>query len=81
MQLKILSPERVVYDGQAASVVLPGTSGAFEVLPRHAALVSSLDVGRVTYVVDGREQSLDILSGFVEVESDTITVAVICDNS
>lgn len=45
MILKIISAQNVVFEGEAASVTLPGELGLFTVLPRHASLVSSLVPG------------------------------------
>ena len=45
--LKIVSPERVEFDGEVGSVTLPGTLGSFEVLTGHAPIISSLEKGKV----------------------------------
>ena len=43
--LQIISPARVVFEGEATSVSAPGALGGFQVLCNHAPLLSSLDVG------------------------------------
>ncbi len=66
----ILSPEGVIFEGKAKSVSLPGESGIFEVLPFHKNLLSRLLSGLV--IVDGR--TFSIRRGIVKVKSDTVTV-------
>ena len=50
LKLKIISPERIVFDGEVKRVVVPGTLGEFEILENHAPIISSLNNGVVTYV-------------------------------
>ena len=40
LRLKIVSPERVEFDGEVESVLVPGTLGSFEILQDHAPIVS-----------------------------------------
>ncbi len=47
MNIKILTPESVVFEGEVSSVLLPGKSGEFHIMKNHAAIVSSLVGGKV----------------------------------
>lgn len=47
MNIKILTPEKVIFDGDVASVLLPGNNGEFHIMKNHAAIVSSLVNGKV----------------------------------
>ncbi|MEC5395581.1 FoF1 ATP synthase subunit delta/epsilon [Bergeyella sp. RCAD1439] len=47
MNIKILTPEFVVFEGEVDSVLLPGKSGEFHIMKNHAAIVSSLGGGKV----------------------------------
>ncbi|MCD8282110.1 MAG: F0F1 ATP synthase subunit epsilon [Prevotella sp.] len=76
LHLKIISPERIEFDGDVASVALPGTSGRFEILGKHAPLISSLETGAVEYVVSGGKKSKLIRAGFVSVKDDEVSVCV-----
>ena len=49
LTLKIVSPERVEFDGEVESVLVPGTLGSFEILNDHAPIISSLEKGKVEY--------------------------------
>lgn len=47
MNIKILTPESVVFEGDIESVLLPGKNGEFHIMKNHAAIVSSLIGGKV----------------------------------
>ena len=77
LKLKIVSPEKVFYEGEIESIVVPGTLGRFEVLVGHAPIISSLEKGSVEYTTtDGEKTPFDILGGFVEVQKDVISLCV-----
>lgn len=48
MNIKILTPEYVVFEGEVDSVLLPGKNGEFHIMKNHAGIVSSLIGGKVT---------------------------------
>ena len=52
MHIEILTPERKLFSGDAYGVQLPGVSGSFEVLEKHAPLVSALGNGVVKILLD-----------------------------
>jgi F-type H+-transporting ATPase subunit epsilon len=72
LKLKIVSPERIEFDGEVSQVLVPGSQGQFEILTNHAPIISTLQKGRVVY--DGRE--LPILGGFVEVQKNEVSLCV-----
>lgn len=47
MNIKILTPECVIFEGEVTSVLLPGKNGDFHIMKNHAAIVSSLVGGKV----------------------------------
>ncbi len=52
MNIKILTPELVVFEGDVKSVLLPGKNGEFQILNNHAAIVASLSGGKVKLFTD-----------------------------
>jgi F-type H+-transporting ATPase subunit epsilon len=77
LKLKIVSPERIEFEGEVKRVVVPGMLGQFEILVNHAPIISSLVKGRVEYLQTGGEQStLDIIGGFVEVQKNVVSLCV-----
>jgi len=68
MNLVVLTPEKEIYSGIVKSVKVPGTSGQFEVLDGHAAIVSSLVEGGVRILDEkGAKKEFKIEKGFIEV--------------
>ena len=77
LKLKIVSPERIEFDGEVESVLVPGSQGQFEILNDHAPIISTLDKGVVEYgLPKGQKQQLEILGGFVEVQQNTVSLCV-----
>lgn len=76
LKLKIVSPEKVVYDGQAESVVVPGLLGQFEILNNHAPIISTLTSGTVTYTNREGKQSINVRGGFVEMKKNEVCICV-----
>jgi F-type H+-transporting ATPase subunit epsilon len=78
MNLEILTPEKKLYSGEVYGVQMPGVSGSFEVLEKHAPMVSALKAGRLKVIKDRQNHFTyyDIQSGFVEVINNKVTVLV-----
>lgn len=77
MLLEILTPEKKLFSGDVQGVQLPGIDGLFEVLDKHAPLVSALGVGNVKVLFKGTaSESYSIQGGFVEVINNKATVLV-----
>ncbi|MEO8762935.1 MAG: ATP synthase F1 subunit epsilon [Ginsengibacter sp.] len=77
MILEILTPDKKIFSGDVYGVQLPGISGMFEVLEKHAPLVSALKEGKLKILKDKTATShYTIQSGFVEVLNNKTTVLV-----
>ena len=77
LKLKIVSPERIEFDGEVESVLVPGSQGQFEILKDHAPIISTRDKGVVEYGLSkGQKVQLEILGGFVEVQQNVVSLCV-----
>ncbi len=77
MILEILTPERKIFSGDVYGVQLPGIGGSFEVLEKHAPMVSALKAGNLKVLNDKTATtSYTVQSGFVEVLNNKTTVLV-----
>ena len=77
MKLEILTPEKKIYSADVYGVQLPGINGLFEVLDKHAPLVSALKSGTLKILTDKTNTvSYTIQSGFVEVLNNNATVLI-----
>lgn len=76
LRLKIVSPEKIVYQGDVDSVLVPGTKGSFEILNDHAPIISSLSEGTVEYSTKEGKKQFNIHGGFVEVKRNEVSLCV-----
>ena len=77
MFLEIITPDDKVFSGQATGVLVPGSEakGSFEVLDNHAALVSSLQEGKVRIrTQEGKEVFYFISGGVIEVLNNHVII-------
>lgn len=77
MTLEILTPEKKLFSGEVHGIQLPGISGLFEVLDKHAPMVSALKAGKLKVLKDkSTAVTYSIQSGFAEVLNNKTTVLV-----
>ena len=74
LQLDVVTPERRVLSESVNAVTVPGSNGEMQILPGHAALISELKTGVLTYNQDGTNFQLHVSGGFLEVNDDRISV-------
>lgn len=76
IELIIVTPERQILRESVAEVVLPGASGELGVLPGHAALMTALGIGELTYRRADSQPigGIAVIQGFAEVLGDRVTV-------
>jgi F-type H+-transporting ATPase subunit epsilon len=74
IQLEVVTPERRVLSEPVNSVTVPGRNGEMQILPGHAALISELKTGVLSYTEDGTTFQLHVSGGFVEVSDDQVSV-------
>lgn len=77
MTLEILTPEKKLFSGDVYGVQLPGITGLFEVLDKHAPMVSALKTGKLKILKEKNTAVIyTIQSGFAEVLNNKTTVLV-----
>ncbi len=74
LSVEVVSAERVVYTGEADMVVAPGSAGVLGILPRHAALLTTLNPGALRVKNDADEVVIAISGGFLEVNNNRVQV-------
>ncbi|HEY7030966.1 MAG TPA: F0F1 ATP synthase subunit epsilon [Thermomicrobiales bacterium] len=75
LQVEIVTGERVVFtENDVDMVVAPGSDGVLGILPRHAPLITTLAAGELRVKKAGREQSLVVFGGFMEVTPEKVVV-------
>ena len=76
ISLKVLAPNKNVFEGTAEEVILPSTTGQLGVLPGHISLVTAIDIGVLRLRSNSKWTSIALMGGFAEIESDEVTVLV-----
>ena len=74
MTVEILTPDVVIYEGDATYVGLPGSDGSLGILNNHAPLVTTLREGEVVIKHDKNEQTFAVKGGTVEVLNNHVTI-------
>lgn len=74
MQVELVSPEAVMFSGEATQVVSRTTEGEIAFLDGHAAFIGALDVGQVQIWTPDGVITLAAAGGFVEVSNNVVTV-------
>ncbi|MBD2387856.1 ATP synthase F1 subunit epsilon [Cylindrospermum sp. FACHB-282] len=78
LTVRVISPDKTVWDAVAEEVVLPSTTGQVGILSGHAPLLTALDTGvmRVRASKNQDWQAIALLGGFAEVDDDEVTILV-----
>ncbi len=82
LKLKIITPERLVFEEMVDQVSLPTTLGEITVLPEHIPLITGLSSGDIVAVVNNEHIPMAVVGGFLEVKQDEkgiTNVAVLAD--
>ncbi len=74
LRLEVVTPSRVVFEGDVATVQLPGSLGELGVLPGHTPLLTSLATGPLRFVGADGARAMAVQGGFAEVMPDRVTV-------
>lgn len=76
LTVRVIAPDKTVWDAPAEEVILPSTTGQLGILTGHAPLLTALDTG-VMRVRSGKGwMPIALLGGFAEVEADEVTILV-----
>ena len=74
IRCEIVSQDRMVWEGDADIVNIPGADGDMGILPNHAPLLATLRFGIVNVRAGGVDQFFTVAGGVVEVQPDIVTV-------
>ena len=75
LYLEIVTPERVLYQGDIKNITAPGAYGEFMVLPEHAPFFTSLEIGTLRFQTEsGEQQWAAVHGGYFEVLDNRVTV-------
>jgi len=76
LTVKVITPDKVVWNMTAKEAILPSTTGQLGILTNHASLITALEIGVLRIRTEENWMPIILLGGFAEVEDDVITVLV-----
>lgn len=76
LMVRVIAPDKTVWDSAADEVILPSTTGQLGILTGHAPLLSALDIGVMRVRDNNQWQAIALMGGFAEVENNEVTILV-----
>ncbi|NJN88775.1 MAG: F0F1 ATP synthase subunit epsilon [Leptolyngbyaceae cyanobacterium SL_7_1] len=76
LTVRVIAPDKTVWDSTAEEVILPSTTGQLGILSGHAPLLTALDTGVMRVRSDKEWVAIALLGGFAEIERDEVTILV-----
>ena len=76
LNIRVIAPDRTVWDANAEEVILPSSTGQLGILTGHVPLLTALDIGVMRVRIEKEWQPIILLGGFAEVDKNTITILV-----
>ena len=74
MLRNIISPEKVLFEGEITELIAPSVTGEIAILPNHADLISQLSEGEITVKSKGKEEHIGITGGFLHISHGDISL-------
>jgi len=76
MNIRVLTPDRVICSTTADEVILPGLTGQIGILDGHASLITALDTGLLRIKLDEKWTPIILCGGLAEIDQNRVTVLV-----
>ncbi len=74
IELKIVTPEKVLYEGTVEGVSIPTVEGEITVLPGHIPVISAIKAGELKIKKEGKDEFFLITRGVAEIDGHNITI-------
>nr|YP_009562308.1 ATP synthase CF1 subunit epsilon [Trichomanes trollii]QAV57665.1 ATP synthase CF1 subunit epsilon [Trichomanes trollii] len=76
LNLRVMAPNRIVWNSEVREIVLSTNSGYVGILPNHAPLLTALDIGVLKVRCDGQWSTMALMGGFAMVDNNQVTILV-----
>nr|YP_009628869.1 ATP synthase CF1 subunit epsilon [Balbiania investiens]QBX88652.1 ATP synthase CF1 subunit epsilon [Balbiania investiens] len=76
LNIRIIAPDRTVWDANAEEVILPSSTGQLGILTGHIPLLTALDIGVMRVRIDKEWIPIVLLGGFAEIDNNKLTILV-----
>lgn len=74
--VRVMAPNRTVWNSKAQEVILSTNSGQIGILPNHAPLLTALDIGIMKIRIDNQWTAMALMGGFAMIDSNQMTILV-----
>ena len=74
INLEIITPEKIIYKDSVDSITVPGTKWMFQVLKDHAPLMSTIEIGVITFKKNDENKYLTTAGGTIEVLNNNVLI-------
>jgi len=74
INLKIITPERVLVEDQVEAVYSKAIDGEFGILPGHIPFMTPLDIGITKYKKDNEFEYVAIIGGILQVSNNNVII-------
>ncbi len=74
LAVSIITPDRIVFEGEADSVTLPSSDGEITILPKHIPIISVVGHGTIMIRNAGNEEFFAVSKGVLEVSADNVRI-------
>lgn len=74
LNIDVVTPKGIKFSGEAIICTAPGWGGEFQILKDHASMVTQLNIGSLSFEVDGKRKIMATSGGYLEVQQNNISI-------
>ena len=74
LNIDVVTPKGIKFSGEAISCTAPGWGGEFQILKDHASMVTQLNIGSLSFEVDGKRKIMATSGGYLEIQKNNISI-------
>lgn len=76
LNLRVMAPNRIVWNSDIQEIILSTNSGQIGILPNHASVLTALDIGIVKIRLDDQWSTMALMGGFAMIDNNNLTILV-----
>ncbi|NET43028.1 ATP synthase F1 subunit epsilon [Okeania sp. SIO2B3] len=78
LTVRVISPDKTVWDSEAEEVIIPSTTGQLGILSGHAPMLTAIDIGVMRVRAEKSKDwvAIALMGGFAEVEANEVTILI-----
>ena len=76
LNLRVMAPNRIVWNSEVQEIILSTNSGRIGILPNHAPLLTALDIGIIKIRLNEKWSTMALMGGFAMIDNNQMTILV-----